>query len=758
MANSNAYLQAERPLRIETILGPDVLLLFGMVGEEGLSRLFHYNLDVLADNHVKVPMEQLLGQRLIVSLGLPEGRYRHFSGICSRVSRGHTDNTFTRYRLEMVPQVWFLTRKANCRIFQHQNVPDILAEVLKGLDVKFELNGDYQPRDYCVQYRETDFDFISRLMEEEGIFYDFIHSENGHTMMIADTPGVHPEMPKPSLLKYHQTEDSHAMESRVTSWEESQELRPGKWTLRDHCFERPKDPFEVQEAIRGEVEVGDASRSIKIRNNDKLEIYDYPGAFAQRFDGVDAGGGDRAGDINKIRPDGEHTVGIRMEQDAVRTLEIRGKSLYRNLTAGHLFELAGQGHADGNYLMTWVRHEAKFESEYRSTDGGGGEFLYGNTFTCIPAELPYRPQRVTPKPVVHGSQTAVVVGPAGYEIFTDKYGRIKVQFPWDRIGRRDSSSSCWIRVAQLAAGNRWGASFWPRVGQEVVVAFLEGDPDQPLVVGSVYNADQMPPYLGQGPDSKHAEDNKVSGIKTNSTKGGQGYNELRFDDTAKKEQLFLHAQRNMDVRVRSNSMENVGGSRHLHVGWEKDGQKGGDQKEEVLKDKHLHVHNNQNEWVGGDLVLRIGGGDGDGHQEVDVAGNRVEHVTKNCDLTVDKDRRTLIQGKDSLKVTKDYQQKVGMKMGVEAGMEIHLKAGMKLILEAGAQLSLKAGAGFIDIGPTGVAISGPTVLINSGGAAGAGSGAKPDDPETPRQAEPAKPTPADNAVTGHSSADGYGPM
>jgi type VI secretion system secreted protein VgrG len=410
---------------------------------------------------------------------------------------------------------------------------------------------------------------------------------------------------------------------------------------------------------------------------------------------------------------------------------------------------------------------------------------------------------------------------------------VKVQFHWDRQGKNNADSSCWVRVAQVWAGKRWGAYFWPRIGQEVVVAFQEGDPDQPIIIGSVYNADQMPPYLGDGLDSKHKKDNKVTGVKSNTTMGGKGFNEWRFDDTKGKEEIFMHAERNMDVRVKHDSMERVIHDRHLIVGAEKDGNKSGDQREQVFQDKHMNIKRHQEEHIEGSMKLMIGHGDAtddpgnldiviektkkeliekddhlhvkgdqlglvDGKQDLTVKGDKKELLKSNShlhvkgnelievdggqditikdhkketikadnDLHITSNRNEKVDGNQSLTVGQNQQEKVGMKHAVDAGQEIHLKAGMKVILEAGMQLTIKGPGGFVDIGPSGVTIQGIMVLINSGGAAGSGSGSSPTapadaktpedakEPEDAKQAKPIVPTKADNSVSGIKSAPG----
>lgn len=550
------YIQANRPLTVTTPLGGDALLLVGLTGYEFLSRLFSFQLSLLARNRQEIAFDKLLGQKITAKVTLPNGGTRYFNGICNRVSQGERDHDFTGYRMEIVPQFWLLTRRAQSRIFQRQNVPDILAEVLKDVDVSFDkLCGKYEARDFCVQYRETDFNFASRLMEEEGIFYFFEHTEDGHKMILADSPEQHPDLAPASTLIYEDFEGGAREEERVCDWQKVQELRAGKYTLWDHTFELPHKHLEAEQTILESVQAGTVAHKLKVGENDKLEIYDWPGEYAQRFDGVDSGGGDQAAELDKIFEDNERTVGIRIQEEAAGGLIIQGSSNCRHLLAGSKFELERHYNADGQYVLTSVTHSASATSaDYRS---GGGEFQYQNNFTCIPAGLPFRPQRLTPKPVVQGTQTAVVVGPAGEEIFTDKYGRVKVQFHWDRQGKNDANSSCWIRVSQPWAGIGWGGISIPRIGQEVIVDFLEGDPDRPIIVGRVYNAQAMPPYpLPAGM--------VVSGLKSQTHKG-QGYNELSMDDTAGQEKITIHAQYDMGTTVEHDDTQTVHNNRIIAV-------------------------------------------------------------------------------------------------------------------------------------------------------------------------------------------------
>jgi type VI secretion system secreted protein VgrG len=671
------YTQANRPMAVATPLGEDVLLLVGFSGREAVSSLFDFQLDLLAENGTDVAFDKLLGERVTVRLQLNDDQNRFFNGICNRVSQGQRDHEFTYYRMEMVPELWFLTRRAQSRIFQHLSVPDILKKVLTKLDVSFELHGTFQPRDFCVQYRETDFNFASRLMEEEGIFYFFKHTAGGHQMVVANTSQSHPDMPQMSQLIYEEITGGMREEMRVNKWEKVQELRSGKYTLWDHCFELPHKHLEAEEPIIPNVQVGEVQHKLQVGNNDKLEIYDYPGAYAQRFDGIDKGGGEQSGELQKIFDDNKRTVKIRMQQEALPSVVIRGASNCRNLVSGHKFSLERHFSANGSYALVSIDHAARLTGDYRS---GDSQFDYENNFTCIPFAIPYRPLLTTPKPVVQGTQTAVIVGPPGEEIFVDKYGRVKVQFHWDREGKANADSSCWVRVAQKMAGIRWGAAFWPRIGHEVVIDFLEGDPDQPIIVGSVYNASEMPPY--KLPDEK----TKTVIFKSNSSKGGGGFNEFRVEDKKGKEQIFINAERNKDIRIRNDRYETVGNESHFITKK--------DQLEQVGGDKHQHVKGDQNEKVDGTVSLTAG---------------------------------------------QDMQEKVGQKYALDAGMEIHLKAGMNLVVEAGTTLTLKVGGNFININSGGIFISGTTVMINSGGAAGSGSGSSPETPKDPKEADKAEP-------------------
>jgi type VI secretion system secreted protein VgrG len=483
-----AMAQAEnRALSVSTPLGPDVFQLTSFTGQEELSRLFRFQLDLAADGDRAIPFEQLVGRPMTVSVSLRGRRPRYFNGICSRFSAGGRSGKLALYRAEVVPQLWLLTRSARSRIYQDATVAEILRRVLgdHGQSADFRLQTNYQARNYCVQYRETDFDFVSRLMEEEGIAYFFDHSENGHTMVLLDTSSNAPLEDAPTVF-YDRVNAGSLGQPIVFAWEKTQELRSGRVTLRDHSFEVPSSHLEAQATILPAVQAGAVTHQLALPSNSGLELYDYPGRYAQRFDGVDPGGTPRPDELGKIQPDAIRTTGIRIGHEATQSLEIVGGGIHPAFLSGHRFTLSRHFDGNGDYVLTSVQHAASLPA-----NAGSAQLEYSNSFTCIPSTLPFRPERRTQIPVIAGPQTAVVVGPPGEEIFTDKYGRVKVQFHWDREGRTDQNSSCWIRVSQPFSGQ--GIISIPRIGQEVIVDFLEGDPDRPLILGRVYNADDVPP-------------------------------------------------------------------------------------------------------------------------------------------------------------------------------------------------------------------------------------------------------------------------
>jgi type VI secretion system secreted protein VgrG len=663
------FTQVRRPLSVTTPLGADALLLVGVDGREAISELFRFDFQLLAENGAEVPFEKLLGQKIAATIRSSEDDRRYIAGIVSRVAQGSRDQTFTGYRVEVVPQLWLLTRVRQSRIFQGLSVPDILKKVLAGLEVSYEIQGDFQAREYCAQYRESDFDFASRLMEEEGIYYFFKHSATGSSLVLANTMQSHPNA-EPGKIIYEEIAGGNRPEQRIYSWEKSQELRSGKVTLWDHCFELPGKHLEATKTTVDSLQVGPVTHKIKTGGNDKLELYDYPGGYANRFDGVDRGGGDRASEIQKIFQDNVRTAEIRMQEEAARSVRIEGASTCAQLTSGFRISLERHFSGDGTYVLTEVRHRATLELDFRS-GSGQEDFRYENSFTCIPLALPFRPARVTPIPRVQGAQTAVVVGPAGQEIFTDKYGRIKVQFPWDREGKLDGDTSCWLRVATPWAGKQWGMVHIPRVGQEVVVDFVEGDVDQPIVVGSVYNADQMPPYALPANKTQ-------SGIKSRSSLqgGSANFNEIRFEDKKGSEQVVIHAEKDQCIDVEHDETHWVGNDRTKKVDHDETVKIGNDETITIVNNRTVTID------MGNDsLTIKMG----NATTKIDLGKSETEAM-QSIELKV---------GQSSVKLDPAGVTIKGMTIKIEGQILVDVK-GLMTNVNADAILTLKGGLTMIN--------------------------------------------------------------
>jgi type VI secretion system secreted protein VgrG len=693
------YETSGRFLYLNTPLGQNKLLLAGFSGTETISELFEFELELLADNSSNIPFDQLLGQRVSFGVNVlsnDSGASRDFDGICMRFTQGSRDQTLTRYSMTVVPKFWLLTQVFQSRIFQQTSVPDILRKVLTGIDVEYLIQGTFEPRDYCVQYQESDFHFASRLMEEEGIFYFFKFTQGNHKLVLANLPASHPDINDESTLIYEELSGGARAEERVASWQKVQDLRSGKYTLWDHNFELPHKHLEAQSVVVDSVPVGTVTHKLKVAGNDQLEIYEHPGLYSQRFDGVDKSGSPQSSEVQKIFDDNKRTVGIRMQQTENPMLLIHGSGNCRQMAAGHRFTLTRHFNADGMYALVSVTHSAE-EGDYR-TNPNSVDTHYGNHFTCIPFALAYRPGRKTARPFIRGCQTAVVVGPAGEEIFTDKYGRVKVQFHWDRQGQYNGDSSCWVRVGTTWAGRNWGAISIPRIGHEVIVDFLEGDPDQPIVTGSVYNADMMPSYT--------LPDNKTrSGIKSRSSIGGGGFNEIRFEDKKDSEQIFVHGQKDADIRILKDRREWIGNDRHLIVKRDK--------YEQVDSDSHVVIKRDHLEKIGRDHCVQV-----DGKESVSITGT--------YSLKVSGSVTQEYSGSHSEKTTGDFY--------------VHAR---NIVLDAEIGLTISVGGNFVSINASGVGINGTMVLINSGGMALSGSAGSLVPPTSPGKA-----VEADDAVGG----------
>jgi type VI secretion system secreted protein VgrG len=542
---SSSFVQAEsRLLHLTTPLGGDVLLLTGFTGREEMSRLFAYDLEMLSEND-NIAAKEIVGKAVGWSVSHINVEPRNFHGMVKRFTAGpRTFRQYRSYRAEVVPWLWFLTRTMDCRIFQNKTAPEIIEQIFKDFsftDYQLNTSRSYEKRVYCVQYRETAFNFVSRLMEEEGLFYFFVHDKSKHTLVIGDRTSHYKTCSEGTVIY----DAGSRAENHITTWDHRYEFRSGKWAFNDYNFETPSTSL-----------LANTSTLVDLPNISKYELYDYPGLYM-------------------VKADGDGDAKIRIEEEECPYNLVVGASRNCTFTPGHKFTLDGHevDAENGGYLVTMVEHSATDESIM----GGGGASEYSNTFSCIPSSVVFRPERITRKPFVQGPQTALVVGPKGEEIYTDKYGRVKVHFYWDRYDKKDENSSCWIRVSENWAGNKWGIVFNPRIGQEVVVDFLEGDPDRPLITGRVYNAEQMPPYELPTHQSK-------SVIKTRSTKEGtpDEFNELYFEDKKGEELIYFHAQKNFIRYVENNDT--------LTVGWKNQNYcDDGSQKIDIWNNQETHI-------------------------------------------------------------------------------------------------------------------------------------------------------------------------
>jgi type VI secretion system secreted protein VgrG len=721
------FTQAARALRIDTPLGADALLLRNVSGQEAVSQLFRYQLELLSEDDA-IQFDSVVGKNVTIHIQTLDSE-RHMNGFISRFSQGSRDERFTHYRAEMVPWLWFLTRTADCRIFQRKTAPDIIKKIFTDLgfsDYEFRLHGTFRSREYCVQYRETDFNFVSRLMEEEGICYFFEHSKDGkkHVLVLANDGAAHKPCPNQSKARCDFAVGGWRGEDLINEWHIEEEYRPSAWAHTDYNFETPSTNLMVT-----------------VKDDGKYELYDYPGFYMKKGDG-------------------DVLAKTRLQETLAFRNRVSGKSNCRNFTTGSIVDVTDHYRKDMNqkWMLTAIYHQCTMGGTYGS--GGSDEgFFYTNTFECVPANVPFRPARLTPKPNVQGCQTAVVVGPGGEEIYTDKYGRVKVQFHWDREGKKNEDSSCWIRVSYPWAGKNWGGIHIPRIGQEVVVDFLEGDPDQPLIVGRVYHAESMPPW---GLPGKKV----VSGFKSDSTKGSGGYNEISMDDTKGTELINVHAQYDQQKKVEHDERVNVGNDRTEQVGRDETISIGHDRTEKVghdesiliqhdksetiLNDKTIDVAVNHSERIGGAMAITVGstltesvlvnyaesvlgameltvggalaitaGGlmaeTVGGVKSEAIGGNKTQAIGGNKSVTIGKNLTETISGEQTTKILKDLTENVAGKHREEVTKEYMLQA-KKIQLTADDEIHLKTGDAEIILKKNGdITVKGSKISVTGSG-------------------------------------------
>jgi type VI secretion system secreted protein VgrG len=632
--------QTDRSVSVHCELADDVLLFQEMQGSEQLGRLSEYRIKLLSLKS-DVRIDDVLGKPMQVRVDLRDEQKRYFHGYVTRFSRQGKRGDFYAYEALVHPALWLLKQSSNCRIFQDKDTLAILREVcgadVYGGAIKLSLNVSTTPaaRTYCVQYRESDFDFVSRLLEEDGLYYYFEHDNHGHAMVVVSSIDAHGDAAGYATVPFHPGGNLPADYECVSSWSSAGQIESSVFSLNDYDFE--KSSSSVGGGLRVKTQ---APAEFGLP---PYERYDYPGRF----------------DSN---PEGERRTRAWAESVHGQSEQIQGTTTARGLSTGTLFSLQDHPNDEENRKVLITKSDlVVIGQDYGSGAGANTAMSFTCSFTAVGIEHSYRPFPVCRKPVVRGPQTAMVVGKAGEEIWTDCYGRIKVSFHWNRMDSDDENSSCWVRVAQAWSGKKWGTMFIPRIGMEVVVEFLEGDPDRPLVTGCVYNSDSMPPYDLPANQTR-------STIKSNTSKGGAGFNEIRFEDKAGQEEVFIQAEKDFNRVVKNNDT--------LKVGFEK-------------KDK-------------GDQTIAI-----HHDQSLDVGNDRKVHVVHNQSAEIDNDMSTKVGNAQSLDVGAGQKIKVGTTCVIEAGTSIELKVGassikiepakitiksVEIAIQADAMMAIKAGA------------------------------------------------------------------
>jgi type VI secretion system secreted protein VgrG len=624
---------------------------------------------------------------------------RYFHGIINEFMKTRSKGRFFYYQATMVPSLWLLSLERDCRIFQNKTVPDIVGTILNEAGIKekehfsFRVKkGDYEPREYCVQYRETDLDFISRLLEEEGIFYFFEHTDQRHLLVFGDSTVNYKPIPGEPKVVFNPTGGMVVREESVYQFAFSRQIRSGKYTLRDFNFEKPTLDLTAQD---------------KATSHQELEVYDYPGEYLEQAPG-------------------KRLAKIRLEESVMFKDLATGNSSCPRFTPCFTYKMTKHEHSQFNkeYLLIRMVHTGTQPQVLEELADSDSTFSYANEFSAVPSSVTFRPERDTPKPIVEGVHTAIVVGPKGEEIYTDKYGRVKVQFHWDRLGKRDENSSCWIRVSQGWAGGGWGGIYLPRIDQEVIVDFLEGDPDRPIITGRVYHGTNMPPY--PLPDEK-----TKSTIMSNSSLGGGGFNELRFEDKKGQEEIYLHGQKDWTIAIENDKNQTVGQDETLQVVRNRSIKVGVDQAESIGANMSLNVGNNRSETVavastetvgaakaltiGAAYQVTVGGAMNEtvgAAKAEEIGGAKVVAVGAQSSESIGGDKSLDTGGDISENAGKNLTVRSGKKMSFQADDDYSVKGGKKGVVEMADELVLQCGEASITLKKNGdVLVKGKNINV-----------------------------------------------
>ncbi len=682
----DAYSQDQRLLQIDTVLGQDHVLLVSVEGEDRISSLFAYELELASTDPDLRPVDLLGSPATVWINGSDHGR-NGINGIISRFGIvGRENHGLYIYRARLVPSLWLLTRTSDCRIFQDQNVRQIVDAVLAGYGIQereWKLRGEHDVRNYCVQYGETAYDFICRLLEEEGIAFYFRHSAQTNTVVFSDNSDGFATGDAQVPIVANQDPSNG-----IWQWEKTYRFRTGQWALSDFNFETPSTSLATRQKTINPV-LGKRT----------LEKFAYPGRYA-------------------AKGPGDALTKLRIEYEEAAYQEIAGQGDRPDFAAGTCFGLTNCDKADAGqqFLITAIRHTAQ-DWSLLAQDASPS---YANSFRCVPGAIPYRPELKTLRPRIHGTQTAIVTGPGGSEICTDQYGRIKVQFHWDRYGKNNDQSSCWIRVAQNWAGRGWGGWYVPRMGQEVVVTFLEGDPDRPLVVGSVYNAEQTVPFALPANATQ-------SGMRTRSSLGGSAANcnELRFEDKKGAEQVYFHAERNLDSSVEVDETHSVGADQSVSVGHDRSKTVGNDETTQVGRNRTETVGQNESVTIGLSRSETVGIADTltvgaariqtvGAAEAITIGAAQTISVGGDRSVSVGGDQSISVSGNESVTVGKDRTTSIAQGDSLDAGKTITITAGDQIVLQTGSAKITMLKSGDINIEGAQITIKGSGNVIIKG--------------------------------------------
>ncbi|MEQ8442966.1 MAG: type VI secretion system tip protein TssI/VgrG [Alphaproteobacteria bacterium] len=626
MADPVGFSQENRYISVSTPLDDDALILRAVRGSEAISDLFHYELEMVSEDP-EIDFSQIIGQTVTAKIEMSDGETaRYVDGLVTEFSQHDSDPRFWTYRAVIRPKFWLGTRKVDCRIFQEMSVTDIAEKLLGEIgvtDYSLETTSSYDARDYCVQYNETVFDFLNRLFEDEGIYYFHKHEDGKHTLVIADDADAHPACEGFDTATYRPTgQQGREDEDAIIQLSYAERVVSDHYAAEDYNFETPSTDLSTTAD-------GDGTGS-------DMEVYEYPGGYS-------------------LKANGDSRADIRIQEFEAQSKLLEGRSSMKSFTAGYTFSLIWHGRESLNddYVLSSLSLRADNQE-------------FENSFAAYPKSLAYRPARRTRRPRIHGTQTAVVTGKSGEEIWTDEFGRVKVQFHWDREGQKDENTSCWVRVAQGWAGKSWGSWFLPRIGMEVVVSFLEGDPDRPIITGCVYNGEQVQPYTLPDDQTKFT-------IKSNSSKGGGGSNELRFEDKSGEEEVYLHAQKDWNSVVENERTTTINES---------------DDTLTIEKGNRTSKINTGNEdhYVKGTRTLKI-----DGAQDHTTGDGFTHAVTGDYKLTVSGDLTIDVDGNITIKAGQNITVEAGSNIDTSAGQSISADAGMNMTNTAGQNISNSAG-------------------------------------------------------------------